>query len=83
MTSETSDLLTRPCIEVVVTSERRPFTVVDYDSVQRQNINQPMWARRVPAVEVLTTEPSSPYDVRVTDAAAHNAQMVALLLGQD
>ena len=70
-----------PCIEVDLgKDDRRAMTVSAYDAVQRQRYDQPLWARRVPPVEALSMEPSSPgWSVRIIDQGAYNHQMRRLL----
>ena len=66
---------------MLITGERRPFTVTEYDQIQREPYNQPLWARRVPAVESLLMEPSDPgrWSVRIIDQGAYDDQMRRLL----
>jgi hypothetical protein len=75
--SEPAGLFDRPCI-ATFTSDVRHFTVSEYDTLQRQRFDRPLWARVVPRVEHLTTEPGR-YDVRITDQEAYDAQMWALI----
>lgn len=70
-----------PCI-IVDLGDDRPFSVAEYDAVQRQREDQPLWARRVPPVEKLTTEPSRPYGPHIVDIETYRAQM-RVLIGVD
>jgi hypothetical protein len=76
-TDEPAGLFDRPCI-AAFTTDARQFTVAEYDALQRQRYDQPLWARVVPGVQHLTTEPGR-YDVRITDQEAYDAQMWALI----
>lgn len=80
MTSQTppADIHNRPCIHVGK-QEPEDFTVAAYDSVQRQEYLQPLWARVVVPVEELSVEPSARYSVRITDIEAYNEQMRRLI----
>jgi hypothetical protein len=67
-----------PCIEVDLgRDDRRAMTVSAYNAVQRQRYDPPLWARRVPPVEALSMEPSSPrgWSVRIIDQGGYNHQM--------
>ena len=57
------------------------MTVADYDAVQRQRKDQPLWARVVPPVEQLTDKPAR-YGARIIDADLYAAQM-RVLIGLD
>lgn len=57
----------------------RGFTVAEYDEVLRRRFNQPIWARRSPAVEHLTTEPGDPYGPRIVDEEEYRRQMRRLV----
>jgi hypothetical protein len=76
-TDDPAGLFDRPCI-AAFTTEVRQFTVADYNSLQQQHYDRPLWVRRAPRVEHLTTEPGH-YDVRITDQEAYDAQMWALI----
>ena len=78
-----TSLTETPCIEVLISGEASLFTVTDYDEVQRQRYDQPLWARRVPPVEDLTAEPVGNYPTRIIDLKAYEAQMRLLLAWTD
>jgi hypothetical protein len=79
-TQPTTSPVDRHCIEVEVRpDDTRTFTVAEYDAVQRERYNQPLWAYRVDPVEQLTAEGHWPYPTRITDTEAYNAQMRRLL----
>jgi hypothetical protein len=70
----------RHCIEVDLgPNDLLSFTVDEYDTVQRQRYDQPLWARRVDPVQDLKDEGHRPYPTCITDRDAYNAQMRRLL----
>jgi len=73
-------LLEVECIAVDL-SPIRTFRVEDYDHVQRERHDQPLWARRAHPVQGLTPTPNS-QGARVTDVEAYQAQM-RVLIGLD
>jgi hypothetical protein len=76
-TTQAAGLFDRPCIAAFL-REVRCFTVAEYNSLQQQRYDQPLWVRRAPRVEHLTTEPGH-YDLRISDQDAYDAQMWALI----
>lgn len=77
-TNKPADVFDRPGIAASPLLDKDRFTVAEYDAVQRQRDFRPLWARVVPRVEHLTTEPAR-WDVRITDQEAYDAQMWALI----
>ena len=67
-----------PCIEVDLAGDVRRLTVAEYDAVQRQRKDQPLWARVVPPVQDLTDEPAR-WGAKISDQVAYNSQMRRLL----
>ena len=49
-TDDPAGLFDRPCI-AAFTTEVQQFTVADYNSLQQQHYDQPLWVRRAPRVE--------------------------------
>lgn len=61
-TEHPSTILDIHCIDVTIGQDDfRLFTVAEYDALQRQPYNRPLWARRVDPVEQLTDEGHWPY----------------------
>lgn len=72
-----------PCILVNFNGHNdREFTVAEYNALQRPRKDQVLWARVVPAVEHLTTEPSWPYGPHIVDEDTYRTQM-RVLIGLD
>lgn len=66
-----------PCI-AGFRDEGPTMTVAEYNAIQRQRDDRPLWARFAPPVEALTEEPAD-WDLRITDPSVYRAQMLQLV----